>query len=272
MSYKKTSVYTVALIDAFVGKAAQGNPAGVCSLTDWPADDTLQAIATWVNLSETAFVKPTSAPGTYELRWFTPVREVDLCGHATLAAAHWLQSGHPALAGQSIRFRTRSGELTAHPEGDGFRLDFPAETASAVTSPPDLSSVLGTSPVGVARNRMDLLVEVDGAATVVQLRPDLEAMARWEVRGVLVTARADDPDTDFVSRCFFPAYGVDEDPVTGSAHCALGPYWADRLGRERLRARQLSARGGELVVTVVGNRVYLTGKARAAGELSVVLS
>ncbi len=272
MSCKKTSVYTVALVDAFVGKGAQGNPAGVCSLTDWPDDAILQAIAARVNLSETAFLKPTSAPGTYALRWFTPVREVDLCGHATLAAAHWLQSEHHALANHPFTFETRSGKLTAQPEDDGFRLDFPAEIAHVATPPPDLRAALGTSPVGVARNRMDLLIEVTDAATVVQLRPDLEALARWEVRGVLVTARADDPATDFVSRCFFPAYGVDEDPVTGSAHCALGPYWAERLGRRRLRARQLSARGGDLIVTVVGDRVHLTGRARAAGELSVVLS
>ncbi len=265
-------MYEVALVDAFVGERARGNPAGVCLVPAWPDEAILQAIATRVNLSETAFLKPTSAPDTYALRWFTPACEVDLCGHATLAAAHWLRTQHHAPADKSFVFETQSGHLTAHPEGDGFRLDFPAEIARAGVSPPNLQAALGALPVGVARNRMDLLVEVADAATVAQLRPDLQALAQWEVRGVLVTARADEPGTDFVSRCFFPAYGVDEDPVTGSAHCALGPYWADRLGRARLRARQLSARGGELVVTVVGDRVLLAGKARSAGRMSVALA
>lgn len=244
-------------VDAFTDRPFAGNPAAVCVLPG-PGDARwMQHIATEMNLAETAFLHPEG--DAWRLRWFTPAVEVDLCGHATLASAHVLwEEGH-APRGERLRFLTRSGVLGAAPRDGWIELDFPAEPARPVAAPPHLLEALGTSGT-VAKNRMDYLVEVTDEAVVRQLAPDLARLRLIPARGVVVTARAGAP-YDFVSRFFGPAVGVDEDPVTGSAHCALGPWWAERLGRTTLTAFQASARGGVVRVEVRGERVALLGQA-----------
>lgn len=251
-------------IDAFTDVPFAGNPAAVC-LLDGPAESAwMQDVAREMNLSETAFVHPSRQ--VFSLRWFTPAVEVELCGHATLATAHalweerWLDPGEPAL------FDTLSGRLSANRRGDGIELDFPAEYPEECEPPAGLlESLGGVSPVAVARNRFDVLVEVADEATVRSLRPDFQRLSAVPVRGVAVTARAGNElvssGIDFVSRFFAPAVGVDEDPVTGSAHCCLGPWWAGRLGTDDLLARQLSDRGGTVGVRVRSDRVLLAGRA-----------
>jgi predicted PhzF superfamily epimerase YddE/YHI9 len=246
-------------VDAFTDTAFAGNPAAVC-LLDGPADARwMQQVAAEMNLSETAFVRPL-AEG-WELRWFTPAVEVDLCGHATLASAHVLWEQGRVPPGEPIRFHTRSGVLTARPAADGIELDFPATPAEPAAAPPGLAAAVGAAPRFVGRNRFDYLLELDSEAAVRGLRPDLRALAAVPVRGIIVTARSAVPAFDFVSRFFAPASGVPEDPVTGSAHCCLGPFWAGRLGKDELRAYQASARGGVVGVRVAGQRVYLRGRA-----------
>lgn len=254
--------------DAFTDRAFAGNPAAVCVLTA-PADPVwMQRLAAELNLSETAFLVPAGA-GRWGLRWFTPAVEVDLCGHATLASAHVLWSEGLAEAGAPIAFDTASGTLTARPEGDGIGLDFPAEPVRALPAPAELVGALAVEPVWTGRNRLDWLVEVATPGEVRGLAPDLAALRGLDVRGVMVTAR-DDRGHDFVSRFFAPGTGVDEDPVTGSAHCALGPYWGERLGRDELVGYQASARGGVVRVRNAGDRVVLGGTAVTVwrGELS----
>lgn len=256
------------VVDAFTDRAFSGNPAGVV-LLDAPAEDGwMQHVAAELRHSETAFLTPAGA-GRYALRWFTPLVEVDLCGHATLAAAHVLAAGRP----DSFVFDTRSGELRATAHDDGTcTLYFPAKPTAPVDEPTGLRTALGVRPVHVEANGMDLLVEVADAATVAALRPDIAALREVECRGVIVTARAAaGADHDFVSRFFAPRVGVDEDPVTGSAHCALGPYWAARLGRSTLTGVQLSPRGGRVGVSVADADVELVGAAVTAfaGELLV---
>lgn len=249
----------VHLVDAFAAGPFTGNPAGVVVLPG-PADAAwMQRVALEMNQAETAFLHPRDQG--WELRWFTPVAEVDLCGHATLAAAHVLWQ-HEGVAEAILRFETRSGTLTATCQDDRrIVLDFPAIHSDPVAGPPDLVEGLGTPVLGAYRGDFDLLCEVASEAAVRALRPDLRRLAGWDVRGVLVTAPATDPGADFVSRCFFPALGVPEDPVTGSAHCALAPWWTARLGRTVLVGRQLSARGGVVACEVVGDRVRLAGTA-----------
>jgi len=258
-------------VDAFENGPFTGNPAAVCVLDAdaAPAEAWMAAIAAEMNLSETAFVQPRD-DGDWDLRWFTPKVEVDLCGHATLASAHVL-SRHGYARDDELRFHTRSGVLTAAVSDMTIWLDFPALVNSPVDTPRGLAEALGAEPVACARNVHDLLVEVADEATVRALAPDFQAIAAIDARAVVVTARADGDYYDIVSRCFGPRVGINEDPVTGSAHCALATYWAPRLGRTEFRAYQASARGGELRVTLDGDRVRLGGTAItvARGEFIV---
>ena len=247
-------------VDAFTDRPFRGNPAGVC-LLERPADAAwMQDVAAEMNLSETAFLVP-RADG-FDLRWFTPACEVDLCGHATLAAAHALWEIRRLAADQPARFHTASGPLTVRRLGDGaLEMDFPAEPAEAAAVPPGLLEALGTQAVFVGRNRIDHLVEVAEAQTLRRLAPDMARLKRVEIRGVIVTARSDEPTYDFLSRFFGPQVGVDEDPVTGSAHCCLAPYWGAKLGKAELVGHQVSRRGGVVGVKPRGNRVLISGRA-----------
>jgi PhzF family phenazine biosynthesis protein len=246
-------------VDAFTDRPFRGNPAAVCVLEHDRPDDWLAAVAREMNLSETAYLRRHGEE--WSLRWFTPTVEVDLCGHATLASAHALWEAGLAEPGETLRFRTRSGVLSARREEDAIVLDFPAEPGSELPPPPELLPALGLAEARrAARNRHDWLVELAAADEVRSLRPDMTRLAGIETRGVIVTAPGDD-GYDFVSRWFGPRVGVDEDPVTGSAHCFLGPWWAAALGRTELRAYQASARGGSVDVRVLGARVELIGRA-----------
>jgi PhzF family phenazine biosynthesis protein len=247
-------------VDAFADNAFAGNPAGVVVLDSFPADAWMQALAMEMNLSETAFVVPVDAPDAdYRLRWFTPVSEVDLCGHATLGAAHCLFSDN---ANGPIRFSTRSGVLTVSQAGDALTMNFPARPAVRIDIPDGLADALGAEPVWTGRGGTDdVLCELTDEAAVRGLTPDTTALARVEARGVIVTAASDGRDYDFVSRFFAPREGIPEDPVTGSAHTVLGPYWADRLDRTALTAVQASPRGGRIGVEVRDDRVIVSGRA-----------
>lgn len=242
-------------VDAFATRPFEGNPAAVCPLQGWLDDNLLQAIAAENNLSETAFFVP-SGEG-FELRWFTPVDEVELCGHATLASAHILfeKLGYKEKV---IRFATRSGELTVEKRGDGLRMDLPALPPAPVAAPAALVEGLGVAPLEVLAAG-DYLAVFESEAAIRAIHPNHAALERLDLRGVIVTAPGD--NTDFVSRFFAPALGVPEDPVTGSAHCILAPYWAGKLGKNTLTARQVSRRGGNLRCEVTGGRVLLYGSA-----------
>ena len=246
-------------VDAFADRPFAGNPAAVCVLPGPRDEGWMQLVAREMNLAETAFlVRRTDG---YDLRWFTPVSEVDLCGHATLASAHVLwDEGHLAPDAQA-RFHTRSGLLTAARSDGLIWLDFPATPAVTAPAPPELERGLGVRLRFVGRTPFDYLVEVDSEATVRELAPDVTLLARLPVRGVIVTAASATTGREFVSRFFAPAVGVPEDPVTGSAHCALAPFWGARLGRTELSGYQASARGGLVRVRLVGDRVQLGGQA-----------
>jgi PhzF family phenazine biosynthesis protein len=248
-------IYTV---DAFTDRPFGGNPAGVCILETAKDDKWMQHVAAEMNHPETAFLL--KASDGYMLRWFTPKTEVDLCGHATLASAHvlWEQG---LTSAPEIRFHTKRSLLKAKKHGLWIEMDFPAEPDEETDAPKYMRESLGVPIKYIGRNRIDYIVEVEDEQTVKNLKPDLVLMKSITTRGVLVTAKADDEDTDFVSRCFFPAIGIDEDPVTGSAHCCLGPYWAQKLGKTQLSARQISERGGELRLKVTGERVLIYGQA-----------
>ena len=243
-------------IDAFTDAVFGGNPAAVCPLESWLDDATMQAIAYENNLSETAFFVP--AKGAYALRWFTPLAEVDLCGHATLASAY-VVFHHLRPEADSVAFDTRSGRLDVSRDDDGLTMDFPALAAHPVETPADLSAGLGAAPVAVYAD-MDYLALFETESQIRAIEPDQTALARLdERRGVITTAPGE--TADFVSRFFSPRMGVPEDPVTGSAHCMLAPFWAERLGKTALRAHQASARGGAVHCTVAGDRVRLAGRA-----------
>jgi PhzF family phenazine biosynthesis protein len=246
-------------VDAFTDTPFRGNPAAVCILPE-PRDDAwLQAVAREMNLSETAFLLREG--DGFRLRWFTPAVEVDLCGHATLASAHALWEGGQLGDGEVARFHTRSGVLTAEKDGEWITLDFPATPEEETTTPAELARALGVEPVYVGRSRFDLLVELESEAEVRALEPDIGLLRALPVRGVIVTSRATTPGFDFVSRFFAPRVEVNEDPVTGSAHCCLTPYWRKRLGRDSFTAYQASARGGIVRVELHGDRVRLGGQA-----------
>jgi predicted PhzF superfamily epimerase YddE/YHI9 len=256
-------------VDAFTDRPFAGNPAAVCVLSEAAPEQWMLDVAREMNLSETAFLVPED--GGFRLRWFTPAAEVDLCGHATVASAHVLwQDGH-LPPGAQARFHTRSGLLLADRRGNWIELDFPATPGLPADPPTGLLAALGCQAQAVMRNRFDYLLELDSEPAVRRLAPDFTALRKIEARGVIVTARSSTAGFDFVSRFFAPAVGVDEDPVTGSAHCALGPYWGERLGKTGMTAFQASARGGIVRVRLEGDRVILGGQAVTvmAGELVV---
>jgi predicted PhzF superfamily epimerase YddE/YHI9 len=246
-------------VDAFTATPFTGNPAAVCVLPEPRDAEWMQHVAGELNLSETAFLRP--RPDGFDLRWFTPTVEVDLCGHATLASAHVLwESGRLPLA-ETARFHTRSGLLTAARDGEWIELDFPVNPEQAAAAPPGLVEGLGATPLYVGKSRFDYLVELDGEQAVRDLRPDFGRLGTVTARGIIVTSRSATPGTDFVSRFFAPASGINEDPVTGSSHCCLVDFWSRRLERDRFVARQVSARGGLLKVRREGDRVRLGGQA-----------
>jgi PhzF family phenazine biosynthesis protein len=255
----------ISQVDAFTDRRFAGNPAGVCVLAEPVDEKWMQNIAAEMNLSETAFARRPDGSPRFNLRWFTPKSEVDLCGHATLATAHVLwEEGHlptnePAL------FETRSGLLTAKRGPIGIELDFPSEPIQEeVTDPAELAELraaLGAPVQFAGRNRMDLLVELEKEELVRGLRPDIRRLEQFPVRGVIVTSRSSSNEYDLVSRFFAPSVGIDEDPVCGSAHCCLGPYWAEKLDRPSLTAHQISCRGGVVRIRVEGPRVVLIGQA-----------
>lgn len=248
-------------VDSFTQQPFKGNPAGVCVVPEFPAETLMQNIAAEMNVAETAFIVAGSGGG-FQLRWFTPVAEVDLCGHATLASAHILWETGRVPGSDSIVFSTKSGDLTVSLLPDGMmEMDFPSEPASVIAPPDGLMKALGMPhAVYIGANRMDVLVEVSHESEVLDLNPNLSLLGEIETRGVIVTARSGG-DVDFISRFFAPRFGVPEDPVTGSAHCCLAPHWSPRLGKNDLTGYQASRRGGVVRMTVRADRVILGGYA-----------
>ncbi len=258
----------VLVVDAFTPRPFAGNPAAVC-ITNGPVDEAwMVCIAREMNLSETAFLHPEAE--AWRLRWRTPTVEVDLCGHATLASAHALWETGRLAPDAPARFLSRSGPLGATRDGDRIVLDFPAMPCAPMDPPAGLLDALGVTARFVGRTRDDLLVEVADEATVRGAAPDFRALRTLGTRGVMVTAPAASPDYHFVSRFFAPGSGIDEDPVTGSAHCALGPYWGARLGLATMRAWQASARGGEIGIDLRGERVALSGQAVTVARAEIL--
>lgn len=271
--------FPIYIVDAFAERPFQGNPAAICPL-EQPADPVwMQHIAAEMNLSETAFIVSAvectdgGAGGGFSLRWFTPTIEVDLCGHATLASAHLLWERGLAPAGEPIRFQSKSGLLTCTRAAGKIELDFPSEPAKRIAASVDLNAALGDEPVSLGRNRFDLIAEFKSETRVRALRPDFARLGTIPARGVIVTAPSDDPRFDFVSRFFAPAVGVNEDPVCGSAHCCLGPFWAAKLNKSELVGFQCSSRGGIVGVRIQPERVVLCGTAVTvmAGQLQEVV-
>ncbi len=255
-------------VDAFTDRPFAGNPAAVCLLPTWKESRWLQAVARDMNLSETAFL--VKHPSHFDLRWFTPTIEVPLCGHATLASAHILwQQGQ--TKGAEIHFSTKSGILKALRRQDDIELDFPLKPEEEAAAPPGLLEALGVSAKYVGKSQFDYLVEVESEAVLRGMAPDFKRLATLPVRGIIVTSRPVDSRFDFVSRFFAPGAGIDEDPVTGSAHCCLGDFWRKRLGKTEFVAFQASARGGVVKVRVMQDRAFLGGQAItvAKGELLV---
>ena len=248
------------VVDAFTDRPFTGNPAAVVPLDRWPENWWLQSVALEMNLSETAFCVPNAADG-YDLRWFTPKKEVDLCGHATLAAAFVLSETGSLPDGSTASFSTRSGVLQATRRSSRFYLDFPALAGQAASAPAGLLEALGISAIYVAQSNTDYLVQVESENVVRGARPDFARLAEVDCRGVVITARSTDPAFDFVSRFFAPALGLNEDPVTGSAHCLLAPHWAGLLRKSQMTGYQASARGGIVHVELRGERVILSGHA-----------
>ena len=255
-------------VDAFTQEQFKGNPACVCVLpADFEADEVwMQNVASEMNLSETAFVQAAQAEGTFSLRWFTPTTEVDLCGHATLATSHilWqeglLDKSKPAL------FDTLSGRLTVNLVGSMMEMNFPVDPLKPCKQPVELEVTLGAQIVATYEAGLDLLVELENEASVAELKPSIQRISQLPVRSVIVTAKAnkhrdEENQVDFVSRVFGPQVGIDEDPVTGSTHCSLTPFWAERLSKTKMTARQLSQRGGTLEVELLGDRVTVSGQA-----------
>lgn len=253
----REKIYTV---DAFTDRPFKGNPAAVCILREPRDDGWRQNVAREMNLSETAFLERRD-DGSYTLRWFTPLAEIDLCGHATLASAHILWESGSLEAGQRAVFHTRSGMLSAIKQGDWIEMDFPSEREETADPPDELIEALGVTALYTGRNRFDYLLEVDHEDVVRGLSPDMTRLKKVDMRGVIVTSRSRSTDYDFVSRFFAPAVGVDEDPVTGSSHCCLGPYWGGKLGKRTLMAYQASSRGGILRVGLRDDRVLIGGQA-----------
>ena len=256
-------------VDAFTDRPFSGNPAAVCVVPQSCDEAWMQLLAREMNLSETAFVCPEG--DAYRLRWFTPKVEVALCGHATLAAAHVLWEAGIADRSRPIAFETKSGRLTAALVGHGIELNFPLTPVERSAEPVGLGEALGLSPIYVGHSRFDYLVEVDSEQTVRGLVPDFRRLAAVEARGIIVTSGSARPEFDFVSRFFAPAAGIDEDPVTGSAHCCLADFWGRRLAKTEMVAWQASERGGCVRMRVAGKRVFLGGQAVtvARGSLAI---
>ena len=246
---------TLYQIDAFTDQVFKGNPAAVCPLQSWLSDSDLQAIAAENNLSETAFYIPLVSG--FHLRWFTPKAEVDLCGHATLATA-FVIFNFSDYADNTIRFESRSGQLTVTKRDDWLVMDFPSQPATPCATPQLLVEGLGKAPIEVLSSE-DYMAVFGTEEDVMALKPNFDALNKLDLRGVMVTAKG--KDVDFVSRFFAPRYGINEDPVTGSAHCSLTPYWAGQLNKTKLSARQVSERTGYIECELKGNRVLLSGKA-----------
>ncbi|MEP2773969.1 MAG: PhzF family phenazine biosynthesis protein [Fulvivirga sp.] len=243
-------------VDAFASKLFTGNPAAVCPLEEWLPDETLQAIAEENNLSETAYFVKNS--DHFHIRWFTPNSEVDLCGHATLAAAHVIFN-HLGYTEELINFQCRSGKLMVKKSGESLKMNFPADEIKPLKSFEELSQALGIEVKEAYQGVSDIMVVIESEDMLVKLKPDFRALKQASKRGVIVTAKGD--NVDFVSRCFYPAVGIDEDPVTGSAHTTMTPYWAKRLEKNDLVAIQLSSRSGKVHCTLLNDRVELSGQA-----------
>ncbi len=258
-------------VDAFTNHPFKVNPAGVCILAESAEDSWMQNIAREMNLSETAFLGPSE--DDFQLRWFTPAVEVSLCGHATLASAHILWQTGVLGKTEQARFHTLSGLLTADLKGDWIEMNFPAELVSPADPPAELLDALQVKPVYTGKNRFDYLIEAEDEEIVRNLQPDFSLLSAVPTRGVIVTSRAGASAAqgfDFVSRFFAPAVGINEDPVTGSAHCALAPYWEKKLGKKELMAHQISAREGVLRVRVEGDRVIIGGQAVTVFEAELI--
>lgn len=248
---------TLYQVDAFTNKTFSGNPAAVCILNEWLEESLMQKIAEENNLSETAFAVKNN--DVYEIRWFTPTVEIDLCGHATLATAHVLFN-YFDIEDTSIKFHShRSGNLSVSKEDDGYlTLDFPINLAEITQENLDLNKALGGTPAVTLKSSFDYLLIFKNQAEIEKLQPDFSALKKIKTRGIMVSAKGD--NVDFVSRFFAPASGINEDPVTGSAHCTLTPYWSKELNKVTLTAQQISARGGDLKCTLVNDRVKISGK------------
>lgn len=258
---------TLHIVDSFTAKPFAGNPAAVCVL-DQPAEERrMQLVAREMNLSETSFLHPIE--GGFSLRWFTPAVEVKLCGHATLAAAFTLWESGVLQPNEAARFFTLSGWLTCHRVGSLIEMNFPAKVCQPCELPTGLGDSLGCNLLSCGCNGMDYLVEVENETTLHSLKPNFTELSRLAVRGVIVTCRSTSPEYDFLSRFFAPAAGVNEDPVTGSAHCALGPYWQAKLGKTQFKAYQASERGGVVKLRVLDDRVLLQGEAVMMGKLEL---
>ena len=251
--------YVIYQVDAFTSEPFKGNPAAVCLLTTSKSDSWMQAVAKEMNLSETAFLQ--TEDGGWRLRWFTPTTEVDLCGHATLASAKVLFDQHPELRANVIQFMTRSGKLLAQWENGGVTLDFPAMVYKPYAFESDISKILGIKPVSAVFSGTYFLFEAESEQDVRQAAPDIDALEKLPMPEVIITARSANQGIDFVSRFFAPQLGIDEDPVTGSAHCLLAPFWAEKLGKQEFDAYQASERGGELHLRLVDDRVLISGDA-----------
>jgi len=246
-------------VDAFTDKPFSGNPAAVCILSERRDEEWMRNVAREMNLSETAFLYRKT--GGFDLRWFTPTVEVDLCGHATLASAHVLWESGYLRPDEQAYFFTRSGLLMAENKGDWIDLDFPSEPEEQATPPDDLLKALGVEPKYIDKNRFDYLIEVESEQIVRNVKPDFRLLASLPVRGVMLTSLSNSGEYDFVSRFFAPASGIDEDPATGSAHCCLGPFWKKRFHKDQFTAYQASSRGGVIRIRLADDRVYLGGQA-----------
>jgi len=266
---EKNLTHMLFQVDAFTEEPFRGNPAGVCLLQAPESDKWMQALAEEMNLSETAYLLPEG--DAWRLRWFTPTTEVDLCGHATLASARVLFEHHPELRDDLIKFQTRSGELSARWVDGAVELDFPAMVYKGITVDARVPKILGFHPIGAVFSGDYYLFEAIDEQLVREAQPNIPALKALPMPEVIITAKSEKAEVDFVSRFFAPQLGIDEDPVTGSAHCLLMPYWAKKLGKNTMDAFQASSRGGFLHLRLAGDRVFMTGAARIIFQANLLL-
>ena len=269
MSKLKEKSFKIFVVNAFTSDSFSGNPAAYIPLTEWLPDATLQALAEQNNLSETVFTVPEKNGDNYHIRWFTPTIEVKLCGHATLACAYVLFNVYGHL-GSAVKFNSKSGPISVSKSGSLLTLDFPTDQIEKLDINLDYKGMLGVDPIETYRGNDDLLLIYDHADDVINMKPNFMKVAELNTRGIIVTAPGPDP-YDFISRGFFPAAGINEDPATGSAHTTLSPYWAYRLNKNNLRTKQWSQRGGYFSCTYMGNRTQISGKCETylAGEITI---